>query len=61
LPRGYLISTLRVILKILIIIGYLFYLYTNKIKLRVGLFVVILTFVIVGIFLSADLIRGGVR
>jgi hypothetical protein len=38
-----------------------FYLQVNKTQIRVWLFVVTLTFVIVGIFLPADLIRGGIR
>jgi len=58
LLRAYLISTLPVILMILIMVGY--FLFLNK-KIRVWLFVVTLTFVIVGIFLPADLIRGGIR
>ncbi|HEY9813392.1 MAG TPA: hypothetical protein V6D31_07640 [Candidatus Sericytochromatia bacterium] len=61
LPRAYLISTLPVILIILIRVGFSFYLLVNKKKIRVWLFVVTLTFVIVGIFLPADLIRGGIR
>jgi len=42
-------------------IGYYFYLLVNKNQIRVWLFVVTLTFVIVGILLPADLIRGGIR
>ena len=61
LPRPYLIYTLPVILIILIRFGFSFYLLVNKKKIRVWLFVVTLTFVIVGIFLPADLIRGGIR
>ena len=61
LPRPYLIYTLPVILIILIRVGFSFYLLVNKKKIRVWLFVVTLTFVIVGIFLPADLIRGGIR
>ena len=61
LPRAYLISTLPVILRILIRVGYFLNLQVNKTQIRVGLCVVTLTFVIVGIFLPADLIRGGIR
>ena len=61
LPRSYLISTLPVILIILIMVGYSFYLLVNKKTTRVWLFVVTLTFMIVGIILPADLIRGGIR
>ena len=42
--------------------GLVFFLFKlNKTQIRVWLFVVTLTFVIVGIFLPADLIRGGIR
>lgn len=61
LPRSYLISTLLLILMILIIVGYSFYRLVSKTEMRVWLFVVTLTFVIVGIFLPADLIKGGIR
>ncbi|MEG4045213.1 glycosyltransferase family 39 protein [Microcoleus sp. Pol17_C1] len=61
LSRPYLISTLPVILMILIMVGYSFYLLVCKTKMRVWLFVVTLTFVIVGFLLPADLIRGGIR
>jgi uncharacterized membrane protein len=60
-PEPYLISTLPVILMILIRVGYCFYLVVIKIAMRVWLFVVTLTFVILGILLPADLIRGGIR
>jgi len=46
---------------ILIRVGYSFYLELNKTQIRVWLFVLTLRFVIVGIFLPADLIRGGIR
>ncbi|MEG4067181.1 glycosyltransferase family 39 protein [Microcoleus sp. Pol11C2] len=61
LSRPYLISTLPVILMILIMVGYSFYLLVCKTEMRVWLFVVTLTFVIVGFLLPADLIRGGIR
>lgn len=61
LQRPYLISTLPVILMILIMVGYSFYLLVSKTERRVWLFVLTLTFVIVGILLPADLIRGGIR
>ena len=61
LPRPYLISTLPLILMILIMVGYSFYLLVSKTEMRVWLFVVTLTLVIVGIFLPADLIKGGIR
>ena len=60
-PEPYLISTRPVILRILIRVGYCFYLFVIKIAMRVWLFVVTLTFVILGILLPADLIRGGIR
>ncbi|MEG4581074.1 glycosyltransferase family 39 protein [Microcoleus sp. MON1_C5] len=61
LPRPYLISTLPVILRILIRVGEGFYLVESKTEMRVGLFVVTLTFGIVGILLPANLIRRGIR
>ncbi|MEG3923749.1 glycosyltransferase family 39 protein [Microcoleus sp. D3_18a_C4] len=61
LLRPYLISTLPVSLMILIMVGYSFYLLVSKTEMRVWLFVVTLTFVIVGILCPADLIRGGIR
>jgi len=60
-PEPYLISTRPVILMILIRVGDCFYLVVIKIAMRVWLFVVTLTFVILGILLPADLIRGGIR
>ncbi len=61
LLRAYLRYILPVILRILIRVGYSLNLQVNKTQSRVWLFVVTLTFVIVGIFLPADLIRGGIR
>jgi uncharacterized membrane protein len=61
LPRPYLLSTLPIILILLITIGYSFYLLLTKTEMRVWLFVVTLTLVTAGFFVSADLIRGGIR
>jgi uncharacterized membrane protein len=61
LPEPYLISTRPVILMILIRVGECFYLVVSKSERRVWLLVVTLTFVILGILLPADLIRGGIR
>ncbi|MFB8795734.1 MAG: hypothetical protein U7126_16290 [Microcoleus sp.] len=46
---------------ILITVGYSFYLLVSQAEMRVWLFVVTLTCVILGIFLPADLIKGGIR
>ena len=61
LPRPYLISTLPLMLMILIMVAYSFYLLLIQTEIRVWLFVVTLTFTIVGIFLPQDLIMGGIR
>ena len=61
LPRPYLISSLPLILIILITIAYSFYLLLTKTEMRVWLFVVTLIGVTLVFFISADLIKGGLR